>query len=259
MNSDPTSLVIPVPDNLWPKYEEKRAKVILRGEGASLLPPDIFLEALKSNGVIKNDNIDSVKTLIPGTKNKRVICGDLNLKHRQTFAIKYKEETIHFLIIDPLTKSSEVILLHMPIETTPAVITHIFSVLDAKCTVTDIRCEPGRERRHDRWQLMLQCDDKDKIPHHFVLPNRGIEGEDLNIKVFIEGRKYKENKLLPPTSAPSTAQTSAAAHHAPPPPTRLPPPPVPPPSPPRRRPPPPLIKLQMTQTIALHHSRALTR
>ena len=78
MNNDPTSLVIPVPDNLWPKYEEKRAKVILRGEGASLLPPDIFLEALKSNGVIKNDNIDAVKILIPRTKSKRAICGYLN-------------------------------------------------------------------------------------------------------------------------------------------------------------------------------------
>ena len=160
--NEPTSLVVPVPDALWPKYEEKRAKVILRGEGASLLPPDIFLEALRCNGVIKNDNIDAVKILIPGTKSKRLICGDLNLKHRQTFEIKYKVEIIHFLIIDPVSKSSEVTLLHMLIETTPTVITHIFRVFD-KCTVSDIRCEPGRERRHDRWQLMLQCDDKDKI------------------------------------------------------------------------------------------------
>ena len=64
--NEPTSLVVPVPDALWPKYEEKRAKVILRGDGAGLLPPDIFLEALRCNGVIKNDNIDAVKTLIPG-------------------------------------------------------------------------------------------------------------------------------------------------------------------------------------------------
>ena len=156
MSNEPTSLVVPVPDDLWPTYKEKVAKVILRGDGAATLPSDVFLKALSIHGVIKNDNIDSVKTLIPGTKSKRVICGDLNLKHRQTFEIKFEENIVQFLIIDPNTKSSEVTLLHLPIETTPAVITHIFSVLDPECSVTDIRCEPGKERRHDRWQLMLQ-------------------------------------------------------------------------------------------------------
>ena len=212
---------VEIPDELWSTQEEKVAKVILRGEGAIFLPPDIFLENLRLKGVIKNENIDDVKIFIHGAKNKRTIYGNLNVKHRQTFDILYQNKQINFLIIDPCPQILEVTLLHMPFETTPSVIKHIFGVLDDKCVVSDIRCVPGRERRHDRWQLMIQCESIDKIPHHFILPKRGPEKEDLHIKIFIEGRKTKDSRPSPPASAPAIAatHTPAPAHHVPPPPT----------------------------------------
>ena len=35
---------------------------------------------------------------------------------------------------------------------------------------------------------MLQCADFKEIPHHFILPKRGPEQENLKIKVFVTGR-----------------------------------------------------------------------
>ena len=38
---------VDVPDDLWPDISEGVAKVVLSGIGASTLPPDIFLNALR--------------------------------------------------------------------------------------------------------------------------------------------------------------------------------------------------------------------
>merc|ERR1711860_238057 len=77
----------------------------------------------------------------------------------------------------------------MPYQTTPAAIRHIFSVLNKDWHVSDIKHSPGTQMRNDRWQCFLECENKDLIPHYFILPKMGVEGENLKIKVRLRGRK----------------------------------------------------------------------
>ena len=77
----------------------------------------------------------------------------------------------------------------MPVETTERAIRFIFNAINKDFCVSEVRVAPGRQRRHDRWQLMVECDDVGDIPHSFILPKMGPEYEDLKIKVFVDGRK----------------------------------------------------------------------
>ena len=181
-----TACKIDVPDDLWPEITDGVAKVVLTGVGASALPPDIFLKALKDNGII--NDIKATKVNIPFSKRKRVVYGCLKFKHKQSFSIQYKQNEISFLILDPNDTRVEMTLLHMLINTTKEIITYIFNAINPKWIPSDIRLEPGIEQRHDRWQLMLQCNDVKDIPHHFILPKRGPEKENLTIKLFVTGR-----------------------------------------------------------------------
>ena len=45
-----------VPDDAWAINSQHVVKVVLRGTGASELPPDVFVQALFENDVLK-DNI----------------------------------------------------------------------------------------------------------------------------------------------------------------------------------------------------------
>ena len=89
----------------------------------------------------------------------------------------------------------------MPIETTERAIRCIFYDIDPMSCVSEVKVAPGRQARHDRWQLMLDCDDIEKIPHSFILPSMGPEWEDLKVKVFVKGR---EPILENPPSFPAT-------------------------------------------------------
>ena len=149
-----TACKIDVPDDLWPEITDGVAKVVLTGVGASALPPDIFLKALKDNGII--NDIKATKVNIPFSKRKRVVYGCLKFKHKQSFSIQFKQNEISFLILDPNDTRVELTLLHMPINTTKEIITYIFNAINPKWIPSDIRLEPGIGQRHDRWQLMLQ-------------------------------------------------------------------------------------------------------
>ena len=164
------------------------AKVILTGVGASALQPDIFLKALKENCIIHECDLNTTKVNIPFSRRKRIVYGCLNYKHKQTFDISYKGNAITFLLLDPNDTRAELTLLHMPINTTREIIIYIFNAINPKWIPSDIRLEPGVEQRHDRWQLMLQCNDIGEIPNQFTLPKRGPEKENLIIKVFVAGR-----------------------------------------------------------------------
>ena len=179
---------IDVPDALWPEITDGVVKVVLTGVGASALPPDIFLKALKDNNIINECDIKTTKVNIPFSKRKRMVYGCLKYKHKQTFNLDYKGNSITFLLLDPNDTRLELTLLHMPINTTQEIITYIFNAINPKWIPSDIRLEPGIEQRHDRWQLMLQCNDGAEIPHQFTLPRRGPEKENLTIKVFVTGR-----------------------------------------------------------------------
>ena len=52
---------------------------------------------------------------------------------------------------------------------------------------------------HDCWQLLIECSDIDDIPQYilFILPNMGPDGEHLETKVFVEGRKADSDGSLP--------------------------------------------------------------
>ena len=147
---------IDVPDDLWPEITDRVVKVVLTGVGASALPPDIFLSALKNNSIINECDMDTTRVSIPFSKRKRMVYGCLKFKHKQTFDLNYKGNVITFLLLDPYDTRCELTLLHMPINTTKEIITYIFNVLNPKRIPSDIRLEPGKEQRHDRWQLMLQ-------------------------------------------------------------------------------------------------------
>ena len=179
---------VDVPDDLWPDISEGVAKVVLSGIGASTLPPDIFLNALRKNKIISDNDIKTARVIIPFSKRKRLVYGNLKYQHKQTFEFQYQGYTISFTLFDPNDSRAELTLLHLPINTTPEVIEYIFNAINPNWKTSEIRLEPGVEMRHDRWQLMLECRDKNEIPHCIGLPKRGAEKEDLKIKVFVTGR-----------------------------------------------------------------------
>ena len=180
---------INISDDFWSeRFYERVAKVILKGVGAYSLPPDAFLNALQEHGIIQKENANQVQVTIHASKRKRFVYGKVTFKHKQSFDMQYQGHTISFLFIDPSDTRSEVTLLHMPIDTTERAIREIFRVLNPEWHVSDIRQDPGKERRHYRWLLMLQCTDTSDIPHNFILPRKGPEGEHLRIKVFVTGR-----------------------------------------------------------------------
>ena len=110
----------------------------------------------------------------------------------------------------------------MPIDTTKQAIQQIFRTLNPEWSASDIRQEPGKEKRDDRWILMLECKDKNDIPHRFILPNKSPEGKDLTIKVFVTGRvtpcfhcggEHRSSQC--PSSPPSRAEPRRAADSQP--------------------------------------------
>ena len=180
---------ISVPDDEWVINNKKVVKVVLRGAEASTLPPDVFVKALYDNGVLKNNDSRNVKITISHNNRKRFVYGDVNYEHRQSFSIYHNQNNISFLLLDPDDARVQVTLLHMPIETSERAIKYIFNEINTDFSVSDIKVAPGKQMRHDRWQLMIECTDIEEIPHTFVLPNMGPEREHLKIKVFVEGRK----------------------------------------------------------------------
>ena len=197
---------IHVPTEEWVINSKKVVKVVLKGEEASTLPPDVFIKALHDNGVLKDNNSSNVRITIPHNNRKRFVYGDVNYSHRQTFSITFNQDNISFLLLDPDDARVQVTLLHMPIETSEGAIKHIFNEINNDFCVSDIKVAPGKQMRHDRWQLMIECSDIDDIPHLFILPNMGPEREHLKIKVFVEGRKAISDLPLPLSSRDSEQQ-----------------------------------------------------
>ena len=144
---------IKVPAELWSVSNVKVCKVILRGPDANSLPYDVFINALKDNGIFSNNDMTGVQVNISNSPRKRTVFGKLAFTHRQTFDIEYLGTTVSFLLIDPSDKRLEITLLHMPYQTTRSAIEYIFTNLDKDWHVSDIRHAPGNQMRNDRWQL----------------------------------------------------------------------------------------------------------
>ena len=90
--------------------------------------------------------------------------------------ILYEGHLLTLLLIDPNDTRAKITLLHMPIQTNPAVIEHIFLTMNSEWRTSGIRHAPGEQKRGDRWQLYLECDDKKSIPEGFLLSEMGPEG-----------------------------------------------------------------------------------
>ena len=176
---------IAVPDDEWAINRQHVVKVVMRGTDASTLPPDAFVNALYENSILMDNNCDNVIMTIPHNNRKRFVYGEVSYTHRQEFSITYNDETILFLLLDPYDSRVQVTLLHMPVETTERAIRFIFNAINKDFCVSEVRVAPGKQRRHDRWQLMEECNDVGDIQHSFVLPNMGPEYEDLTIKVLV--------------------------------------------------------------------------
>ena len=65
----------------------------------------------------------------------------------------------------------------------------ILKSINNKIEASDIKLAPGSQMRHDRWQAMVSQESVDLIPARFVLKGLGPENEDLNIELFVEGKK----------------------------------------------------------------------
>ena len=50
------------------------------------------------------------------------------------------------------------------------------------------------KKRSDRWELMLDCKERDEIPHGFTLPKMSPEKQDVNVKIFVRGRQAEIDK-----------------------------------------------------------------
>ena len=107
----------------------------------------------------------------------------------------------------------------LQIQTNPAVIEHIFSTMNSKWKTSGIRHAPGEQKRGDRWQLYLECDDRKSIPEGFVLSKMGPEGQDIRVKIFVSGRQISEEEQTteksqskpPQTPRPTTTPTLHSA------------------------------------------------
>ena len=95
----------------------------------------------------------------------------------------------------------------MPIQTNPAVIEHIFLTMNSKWKASDVRHAPGEQKRGDRWQLYLECDDRKSIPEGFVLSKMGPEGQDIRVKIFVSGRQIYEEEQTTEKSQSKPPQT----------------------------------------------------
>ena len=58
-----TMKTICVPDDAWAINSQHVVKVVLRGTGASELPPDVFVQALFENGVLEDNIVSNFKYL----------------------------------------------------------------------------------------------------------------------------------------------------------------------------------------------------
>ena len=109
--------------------------------------------------------------------------------------------------------------------------------------------------RADRWKLLVACSDKRLIPQGFVLPEMGPERQDVNVKVFVRGRKadFEGRDNLPnrQNSISSNPQHQFSNPSHPPTQAALPPPQSPPPPPPT---PPPSTPLHSTVTESSSHT-----
>ena len=78
MNFNSTEITVPS-NNLWSASDDRVRvlKVILRGTNANKVPYDIFINALKDNGIFVNDDITDIHVNISETPRKRTVYGKL--------------------------------------------------------------------------------------------------------------------------------------------------------------------------------------
>ena len=132
-----------VPKNLWSEISTEVVKVIIKGTGAERLPNEILQRELKNRAIILDDNDNDINISIIESKRKRYVYAmKLKYEHRQTVNILYEGHLLSLLLIDPNDTRAEITLLHMPIQTNPAVIEHIFMTMNSEWRTSGIRHAP---------------------------------------------------------------------------------------------------------------------
>ena len=129
-----------VPENIWSETSTEVVKVI----GAETLPNEILQRELKNKSIIVDDNAINI-SIIESKKKRYVYAMKLKYVHRQTVNILYEGHLLSLLVIDPNDTRAEITLLHMPIQTNPAVIEHIFLTMYSEWRPSDIRHAPGEQ------------------------------------------------------------------------------------------------------------------
>ena len=217
MSNNTSPFKVSVPKNLWSDVSTDVVKVIIKGTGAERLPNEILHRELKKGLIIIDE--DNINISIIESKRKRyVYAKKLKYEHRETVYMFYEGHLLSLLLIDPNDTRAEITLLHMPIQTNSVVIEHIFLSMNSKWRTSGIRHAPGEQKRGDRWQLYLECDDRKSIPDEFVLNEMGPEGQDIKVKIFVNGRCVgqipvkEQTAKLSPLQPPTTPRPPPSPH-----------------------------------------------
>ena len=186
-----------VSDEKWSlNVFRKCVKIVISGHGSSAtdLPNHVLKRCLLDNKVIRDSVNDPIDIVILENKRKRFVYAfSLYFSHRMRIDLDYEGHKLSLLMIDPTITHSEVTLIHMPIETNESVIRHIFGSMNSDWEVYDVKRQPGTQMRADRWELLLDCKQReDEIPEGFILPKRSPDKQDVIVKIFVTGRPPKQ-------------------------------------------------------------------
>ena len=254
MSDSPSSFGVRVPKTILTKCSKKVLKVIIKGDDCEKITNDCLYNLLKHNKIILDDDEKQVDILVIETKRKRYVYAEqLNYKHRQSIDFVHDGHTFSLLLIDPNDSRAELTLLHMPIGTNSVVIDHIFKSLNPKWVTSDIKHAPGDKKRGDRWELCVDCEDKNMIPDEIVLFEMGPEDQDITVKVFVSGRPVKrKEKANQSSNKADNIQSSSQTNSTPP--FHKPSLPAPPPPPPQHVTTTPVSTISSTHTDLNSHA-----
>ena len=148
MCNNASSFNVSLPKDFWSEISYTVVKVIIKETGAERLPNEMLQREMMNRSIILDGNDFNINISIIESKRKRyVYAKKLKYEHRQTFNILYEGHLLSLLLIDPNDTRAEITLLHMPIQTNPAVIEHIFMTMNSEWRTSGIRHAPGEQKR----------------------------------------------------------------------------------------------------------------
>ena len=78
-----------VPDDEWCINSKHVVNAVMKGTEGSTLPPDLFVNALYENFIVKDNNCDNVVITIPKYNRKRFVYGEVSYTNHHTFSIAH--------------------------------------------------------------------------------------------------------------------------------------------------------------------------